>query len=148
MRWPVTASQPFSNSITHSCPQDHSATGSRAAQRAEWSCSGRTPLFPTSHLPVVPFSPAYCCCFGGSIDLKNVRPQCEHWTKTRPSIGNIYANLLQSLLPQRPQIIRPSNCRISSGGRVSFMLSLLTGRNVVHWIVTYGGITEGLSTKS
>ena len=29
-------------------PQDHSATGSRAAQRAEWSCSGRchAPLFP------------------------------------------------------------------------------------------------------
>src|SRR5215204_1520491 len=38
-------------------PQDHSATVSRAAQRAEWSCSGRchAPLFhqPSSRFPLV-----------------------------------------------------------------------------------------------
>ena len=69
-----------------------------------------------------------------SIALKNVRPQCEHWTKTRPSIGNIYVNLVQSLLPQRPQIIRPLNCwHISSGGavrvlRFSVLIVICTAR--------------------
>lgn len=64
--------------------------------------------------------------FGGSIALKNVRPQCEHCTNTRPSIGNIYVNFVQSLLPQRPQIIRSLNCwQISSGGAVRmFRLSV------------------------
>lgn len=42
-------------------------------------------------------------------------------------------NLVQSLFPQRPQVIRPSNCcRISSGGtvrRILGMLSFACGRN-------------------
>ena len=42
------------------CPQDHPATGSRAAQRTEWSCSLEdvTPPVSTYHLPAVPLVPA------------------------------------------------------------------------------------------
>jgi len=77
------------------CPQDHSATGSRAAHVPSGPVleDVTSPYFhqpPSSgflslaaslppFLPVsMPILTAYCCCFGGFIASKNVRPQCEH----------------------------------------------------------------------
>jgi hypothetical protein len=72
LRGDTWSHSPESLAIASSClgevsnaPQDHSATGSRAAQRAEWSCSGRchAPLFPPAIFQWFPLVlPRACPC--------------------------------------------------------------------------------------
>ena len=55
--YPVSRS-PSPRSLDFGCPPGPPATGSRTAQRAEWSCAGRCHApFVHQHLPAVPYQP-------------------------------------------------------------------------------------------